>query len=352
MGQRAASAPVLRVPAPTVTLVAEQTRATDAILVIFNTLSQAEQREVHERISELRLRQAAGDETPTGRCLRSLRRIAEQLGHTPSTTEYRAVSEELRAAGEDVETFTQVYSHFGSWPRAREALALSETTTARAINARFRHRLAGKPWRYTEATLRETMMSCADYYGHPPLCTEFTAWRDRELELAEARGDDDLYLPTRVAYRRRYGGWEEALLHFGFTPEELERRHDRRAEFTNDDLQLPDGLLIAELRDPAGELPLAAEQARRMVEAYRLMPKRSRYVLMTRLGLGVQPQRLKAVAKPLKLHLSRVAQLQSIALDALCQAAAGDSRGRPDPTGLRDRVEASLRALAVADPGA
>jgi hypothetical protein len=328
---------------------AEATLAADALLILFNSLSESEQEEVYERISELQLRRLAGNESAPARYLRSLRRVAEHLGHTPSTTEYRRVSEELRAAGEDVEIFNRVYSHYRTWPRAREALALSETSTATAIEARFRHRQVGKPWRYTEAMLRDAMMRCSEYYGHPPLCTEFAAWREREFELARARGEeDDLYLPTRVAYRRRYGGWEEALLYFGFTPEDLERRYDRRAEFTNDDVDLPEGLPVAELRDPIGKLPLTADQAQRTVDAYRLMPKRSRYVLTARLGLRVKPQYLKTVAKPLAMHLSRVAQLQGIAMDALCQAAAGDGRGRPDPASLRDRVEATLRALTIA----
>ena len=326
----------------------ETTRAADAVLILFGALSEAEQAEVAERIHEMRLRWLTSGETVPARCLRSLRRVAEHLGHTPSTAEYKRVSDDLRATGEDIETFNRVYTHYGAWPRAREALALSETSGVTAIEARFQHRRVGKPWRYPESVLRETLMRCADYYGHPPLCTEFAAWRDREFELALGRGEEhELYMPTRVAYRRRYGGWEEALLHFGFTPEELDRRYDRRAEFTNDDVELPEGLPVAGLADPSGSLPLSPEQAQRMVAAYRLMPRRSRYVLTGRLGLGVSPQPLKAVARPLTLHLSRIAQLQSIAFDALCRAAAGDGRGRPDPASLRDRVEATLRALTV-----
>lgn len=185
-------------------------------------------------------------------------------------------------------------------------------------------------------------MRCAEYYGHPPLVAEFDWWREREFELARARGEEhELHLPSRMPYRRRYGGWEEALLHFGFTPDEI----DRRFEFTDADADrnLPEGLPIAELRDPIGKLSLATEQAERMVAAYRAMPKRSRYVLTARLGLGMEPAYLKAVAKPLALHLSRVAQLQTIALEALCHAAAGDGRGRPTPSGLLDEVEATLR---------
>ena len=59
-----------------------------------------------------------------------------------------------------IEETNQVICHFGSWRRAREALDLSATTTARKIEARFRARRLGKVWRYTEDTLRETLVRC------------------------------------------------------------------------------------------------------------------------------------------------------------------------------------------------
>jgi hypothetical protein len=146
----------------------EATLASDAVLIVFNALSESEQEEVYERISELRLRQVAGDESTPARYLRSLRRVAEHIGHTPSRTEYQEVSEDLRAAGEDVEILSRLYVHFRSWARAREALALSESSSARAIEARFRHHpLVGKPWRYSDAMLREAMLRCAEDYSHP-----------------------------------------------------------------------------------------------------------------------------------------------------------------------------------------
>ncbi|MGO9792432.1 MAG: hypothetical protein ACLP8S_23870 [Solirubrobacteraceae bacterium] len=66
----------------------EATLATDAILILFNALSEREQTEVFDRVSELRLRQLAGDESEPARYLRSLLRVSEHLGHThrhPST---------------------------------------------------------------------------------------------------------------------------------------------------------------------------------------------------------------------------------------------------------------------------
>jgi hypothetical protein len=60
--------------------VEESTRAADAVLILFNALSESEQEEVAQRINELRLRRLAGDEREPARYLRSLRRVAEHLG--------------------------------------------------------------------------------------------------------------------------------------------------------------------------------------------------------------------------------------------------------------------------------
>jgi hypothetical protein len=44
----------------------------------------------------------------------------------------------------------------------------------------------GKVWRYTERTLRDTLMRCAEHYGcRPPTVAEFEWWREREIEKAQ-----------------------------------------------------------------------------------------------------------------------------------------------------------------------
>ena len=175
-------------------------------------------------MSDVRLRRQAGSESDTERFIRSLRRVAEYVGHEPTSGEYKQASLELIETGEHVETFARMYSRFGSWPRAEEGLALSETTTARRIEARFRYRRVGKVWRFTEDTLRETMARCVEHYGRPPMVSEFEWWRDRELELARAVGNDGLHLPSASPYRRRWKSWEAALLHFGYTPDQVAER--------------------------------------------------------------------------------------------------------------------------------
>ncbi len=104
----------------------------------------------------------------------------------------------------------RLYRHFGSvgkvcrysedWPRAREAL--------------------------THA-LRDTLAVCVTHYRRPPLVSEFEWWRDHQLELARAQGNDTLHLPSPTPFRRRWGTWEEALLHCGYTPDQVAERNER-----------------------------------------------------------------------------------------------------------------------------
>jgi hypothetical protein len=203
------------------------TSAVDALTVVFAALPPDEQEEALDRLHELRLDAQAPDESQTGRMIRSIRRVAEVLDYPPSVDEYKTVSRELIESGEDIETFSRLYSHFRSWPRAHEALLLSETNSTKLIDARFRKRRVGKVWRYTEQALGDTLAACVDYYRRPPLVSEFEWWRDHQLELAAAQGNDNLHLPSPTPYRKRWGTWEKALLHFGYTPEQTAQRHQR-----------------------------------------------------------------------------------------------------------------------------
>ncbi len=324
------------------------TTAVDALVIIFAALTADEQDALCQRLHQARVRRDAGDESFAARCIRSMQRVAEHVGHVPSVDEYKTASRELLAAGDDIETFARLYKHFGSWPRATEALALSETTTARRIEARFSSRKVGKVWRYAPETLREVILRAAEHWGRPPSVAEFTWWRERELELARAQGDPAPHLPSDNAYRRRYVTWEGALLHFGFTPDEVAIRLERgeQPRRHDPDACLPDGLPIAELGALVAVDLLALDGAAtaRLRAAYGTLPRRSRYVLTVRLGLGgCQPLTLKQAAEPLGLSLDRIRQLQVLAVNELCRAVAikkGD-----EPGAVRDIVVAALRAL-------
>jgi len=205
-------------------------------------------------------------------------------------------------------------------------------------------------WRYTEDLLRDTLMRCADHWGRPPSTQEFEWWRERELQLAGANGDRAAFLPSCSPYRKRFQTWEGALLHFGFTPEQVALRLEGKIQphNRNDDQHLPEGVPVAELREPDGQsLPLTDEQLRRMLEEWNKLAKRSRYVLTVRLGLGGADQlTLRAAAETLALSLHRIRQLQLAAIGALSRAAAGGRREKPTPADLRIPAQETLRALA------
>ncbi len=100
-------------------------------------------------------------------------------------------------------------------------------------------------------------------------------------------------------------------------------------------------------RRPAGDGTArgGADEARRVRECHRSVPRRTRYVLTVRLGLGVERHTLRQAAEPMALHLSRIQQLQLYALDALLHAAsAGRKAKRP---GLRADIIAALWLMAV-----
>lgn len=211
------------------------TSGSQLVAVAFGALAPEEQEEAFARISDIRLTRLAGEESETAIFIRSLRRVADVAGGELSPDLYRRVRRELVAAGEEIAEFNAVSRHFGSWRAAKEALGLSEVETPLKIEARFRSRLMGKVHRYREETLRETLERCARDLGHVPLVIEFEHWRQRELEMAKARGEE-LFLPSDSPYRRRWGTWEAALRHFGFEPEEIEARLEPGRERSNESL--------------------------------------------------------------------------------------------------------------------
>jgi hypothetical protein len=324
------------------------TTATDALVIVFTALAAEEQDDVFERLHQARLRRDASEESLMGRCIRSMQRVAEHVGHVPSVDEYKSGSQDLRAADEDVETFSRLYKHFGSWARATEALALSDAATPRRIEARFSSRKVGKVWRYTPETLREVLLEAAQHWGYPPSVAEFEWWRERELELRRASGDPPPHLPSSSPYRRRHGTWEGALLHFGFSADEVAVRLERgeQPRRHEPDAYLPDGLPIAELSAlvATDDLPLDSAATARLRTAYATLPRRSRYVLTVRLGIGgAEPLTLKRAAEPLALSIDRIRQLQVLATNELCRAVASEKGA--DAGAVRDDVLSVLGKL-------
>jgi hypothetical protein len=56
---------------------------------------------------------------------------------------------------------------------------------AGGVEAGFRHRRVSKIWRYTEATLRETLERVVAYYGAIPAIQEYDAWRAARAPLGD-----------------------------------------------------------------------------------------------------------------------------------------------------------------------
>ena len=169
------------------------TSAVELLAVAFAALATAEQDEALSRLSELRFRHEASEESETARMVRALRRVADLLGEVPATATYE------------------------QW-RPAETSEESETTTARRSEGRFRSGRLGKVWRYTDETLNEALACCSAYYGRVPQVAEYERWRQRELELAQAEGHHAPHLPSSSPYRRRWGSWERALVALGCTP--------------------------------------------------------------------------------------------------------------------------------------
>lgn len=207
---------------------ARQTTGIEILAAAFQVLSPAEQDEAYERLTDARLQRDSADGSEMTRMVRSLQIVAAEVGGEPTVTEYRRLCKRLRAEGAPVVDTSRLIRHFGSWRQAKEALAMSETTTARRIESRFKLRRLDKVWRYTEETLGEVLERCVEAIGHVPQVAEFDWWRQRELELAEAQGNDAMHIPSAGPYRRRWGSWEQALLHFGFTSDEVAERLERQ----------------------------------------------------------------------------------------------------------------------------
>lgn len=326
-----------------------ETSGVNVVLAVFALLTPEEQATAFSQLREQRLVDEGFAETEMALYVKSLRVVAEATGHTPGVTEYKEVSKVLIAEGrEDVQPFSRLYKYFSkSWALAQEALELSGETTTLAIEARFAHRRLGKPVEYSEDVLRETLARAVEHFGRPPNSTEYYWWRARQLELARAQGKKHPHIPTDGPYRHRWKSWEAALLHFGYTPNAIAHRLERKEQVFYNQVEpnLPDDLPVAALKvvEP-DSAPLDQAEAEAVRETYEAFPKRTRYVLTVRLGLaGEQKRTLREVGEGLGLHLSRIQQLQLYALDALVEAVGEPKHAR---VGLRADVIEALRVLA------
>jgi hypothetical protein len=204
------------------------TSPVDLIVIAYNTLDDDEQEAVLKQLTDSHLRKLAAGEGETARHIASLRRVADHLGREDfSVDEYRDTYKRLRAEGvDDVIELNKLIRFFGRWSMAKEALVLSKANTPAKIEARFRSRIVGKPRQFREEELSGALHRCAREIGRPPLCEEYRKWRQKEIDLASARGEA-AHLPSYSAYYRRHGTWEKALVHYGFDRDEVYARLER-----------------------------------------------------------------------------------------------------------------------------
>ncbi|MEJ7783732.1 MAG: hypothetical protein WKF96_02940 [Solirubrobacteraceae bacterium] len=205
----------------------EKTPAVTALIAAYRTLSAGEQDELAARVEQHRAQRDAGSRSEGERMLASMLLIAERAGWPLSPDAYRSGYAALRAEGADIEPIHRVIRHFGSWRLSKEAVTLAEITTVRRIEARFASRKLGKIWRYTEQTLRETLQRAIADHGRVVTVAEFAHWRERQLELARAAGED-FHLPSANPYRKRWKTWPQTLAHFGYDGEAATGRFAQR----------------------------------------------------------------------------------------------------------------------------
>ena len=204
-----------------------QTSAVDLMIVSYRALSPVEQDDLLGQLQSLRLQRQAGKRSETERMLASLQRVSVLAGCSAedlTSNDYRAaIKAEIRDGGVGIEPISKVIKHFGTWRLAKEALSLSGENTALQIEARFACRRLGRVHSYSEQALRETLRKCASELEHPPTVGEFKAWRQKELELAKAQGNNNFHLPSLNAYRRHFKLWKDTLRYFLDTaPQDIE----------------------------------------------------------------------------------------------------------------------------------
>jgi hypothetical protein len=155
----------------------------------------------------------------------ALARCVAAFGRVPLVSEYeewrqkelslaRTRGEVARVPGVDCFRL-----RFGDWAKALESYGYSKEEIDGRLEARDRARLRTKVHRYSDASLGPPLKACARALGRVPLVEEYKQWREEEVRRAPM-----LELPSDSPYRRRYGGWEGALRHFGFSEEEIASR--------------------------------------------------------------------------------------------------------------------------------
>lgn len=196
----------------------------DLLVSSFLVLSVEEQEEALKACQSKWLEVCESGNSEASLVFKSLRRAVEELDEFPGVDQYRDLRKKL---GEEILPFSRVLRFFGgSWHQARESMNLIEVSSERRVQSRFESRRLGKIWKYTDETLRQCILDAGAAIGRAPQVSEYLWWREEQRELARARGEI-LHMPSATPYRQRFGSWEAALLHYGYTQEEIDQRLER-----------------------------------------------------------------------------------------------------------------------------
>jgi hypothetical protein len=241
------------------------TSAVDVICLAFASLADAEQEEALVRLRDLQLTRLAAADGEAAAYLRGLRRVAELNGGELTPDLYKKTRAGLLRHGEELPPLSAVIRHYTTWAMAKEAAALAEVTTTEVIEMRFRRRLLGLNPHYKLHELEQALGRCASELGRAPLVSEYDEWRRKELSLAATRGEHGR-VPSPEAFRRRFGGWEKALLACGHSTDDLYLRLESpdRADLRAKVWRYTDASLATPLKACAhalGRAPLVEEYA-------------------------------------------------------------------------------------------
>jgi Homing endonuclease associated repeat len=154
----------------------------------------------------------------------ALARCVAAVGRVPLLSEYDAWRDRelalLRLRGElaRVPSTSSFRRRHGSWPRALAAHGFSTEEVYTRLEPRSGRTLA-RVDRYTEATLDTAFARCVRALdGGVPLVADYVAWR-RSVERHAAT-----LVPSDGPFRTRFGSWEKALVHYGFSAAAISAR--------------------------------------------------------------------------------------------------------------------------------